>query len=252
MESKIRYTVINLERREDRKAECINLADSLGLDFQYFKAVDGSLLELDKVNEYNRNFRLKHYEDMKPGEVGVCLSFKACLLDFIGSDDDHMVLLEDDLSAPQNLPEFINKLIENYEGWDAIRLQRSKKQEGVKVAEVLGHSIVFPLRIGLCMTGVLYTKSGARKALRVFDSFFLPADEAMKFSHFKGLLMYEVNPIIVGQRDGLVSDIGGGNQRPPKSMSLWSKLLIKCYYLFGQGARVFLMPVAKLKFRKIK
>lgn len=246
----MKFYCINLDRRTDRRAQCSEEAEKAGIQLEFIQAVDGQELEYDQVREYHRNFRLRFYDDLKKGEVACCLSHCTAYRAFLNTEDEFAVILEDDFVLPENFKQQIEELVSNSSGWEAIRLQRSKKQEGPIVGKIGNHDIVFPLRVGLTTTACLYSRIGAKKSLKVYEHFFLPADEAMKFSHFYGLLMYEVNPIMIKQRRNDQSDIGGRLQRPPKHKGLLARIFISLHYTFGQGVRVLLVPIAKSRFKQ--
>lgn len=249
LKAEVKFYCINLERRADRRQRCQKIADDLGIELEFIAAVDGSKSEIFDSKEYNRKIRNIFYEPLKGGEIACCLSHLKAYEKFLSSDAEFAVILEDDFCPEKEFLPFINQLANGFTGWEAVRLQRSKKQEGLKLVTIEGYEVIFPLRVGLTTTACMYTREGARKAKRIYQSFFLPADEAMKFCHLYGLNMCELNPKLVSQHNDS-SDIAGGFQRPPKSKAWVLRKLISISYIILQGLRLLIMPITFLKFKK--
>lgn len=243
------YYCINLERRRDRRNAAMEEAAKGGISLEFVDAVDGLDLNLDEVSEYNKELRLKYYEGLSRGDVGCCLSHKKAFEQFLDSDYQFAVVLEDDFVIPNGFRRWVEEFITDTKGWEAVRLQRSRKQEGPTLHSQGGFEIIYPIRVGLTTTACIYTRGGARKAIKVYESFFLPVDYAMKFCHLKGLSILEVNPKMVSQREGVTSDIGGKSQKPPIEKGWWPKFVVAAYSVLGQGMRVLFVPAAMWKFR---
>lgn len=243
---------INLARRPDRLLEFMEQAEAANLQVDVVPAVDGLELKLDEVVEYRGRLRRLFFDDLKAGEVACCLSHLKAYRAFLETEMEYCLILEDDACLPPDLIKFLEELFLKLKDarWDAIRLQRSRKQNGPVLFVVEGNEVIYPLRVGLKTTACLYTRDGARKAARVYEKFYLPADQAMKFAHLKGLLMYEVNPTLIEQRN-CSSDIGGGNQ-DPKTPSLFLRVLYYTCFKLGQALRLLWLPYVLFIFRGTK
>jgi len=93
--------VVNLERREDRKRETIQLLKDASItDFIFFKAVDGK--ELISTNELKQLFRGNDFGNRK-GVIGCALSHLTIWKDLIEDKiHDYYLIFEDDLVIPDN------------------------------------------------------------------------------------------------------------------------------------------------------
>jgi glycosyl transferase family 25 len=88
---------INLERRPDRRELAENEFSRFGLDFEFFKGVDGHLLDLKSK--------------IKPGHVGCVLSHLNLFKHIKDLDGDVFMITEDDVVFSDDFMEKYDKLI---------------------------------------------------------------------------------------------------------------------------------------------
>lgn len=245
---------INLAKRIDRREKVEKQARKLGLTLRFMDAVDGSQVKLDELPHYNRKKRARYFDDLVPGGAACAESHFLALDDFLGREDraPFLLTLEDDVIFPENFKEILTEILERTSGWDCLRLQRSKKQWGIRVANIESYDIIFPLMVGLNNTGILFNERGAMAARKLFSNFMFPADHILKFAHFEGIMVYEVNPPILTQdksKEGNIELQDGVF----KETTSWLRILeMKVVRVFGQGIRILLMPYARLSFRHKK
>ena len=108
--------IVNLERREDRKTNTINVfKDACITDFTFFKAIDGK--ELISTNELKRIFNGNDFGNRR-GVIGCAMSHLTLWRDLIEDKQyNYYIIFEDDLTIPdiKNFKERIDKLKINKE-----------------------------------------------------------------------------------------------------------------------------------------
>ncbi len=253
MDQNLKILVINLKARADRRAEMEKKITAQKLDFDFIEGVQGSLKEYEDFPYYNQSKRLTYFDDLSKGELGCAEAFCMGLKKFLAEcNEDYLLILEDDAIFNDNFVEITQTFINERKGWDCIRFQRSKKQKGIVVDNVSGHSVIFPLMVGLTNTGLLLTRKAVEKVLPLFENHIFPADHILKFAHFKGCLVYEVNPSILEQDRTLPGDTETEVKQFKKGLSFFRKMEMRVYRQLGQGVRLFLMPIAYLRWKKVK
>lgn len=121
--------VINLDRRPDRWADFSKQpALKEFKKLERFSAVDGSKLDVfgdERISLHTRQniakkFRRSHYEICTPGAIGASLSHISIWKQFLESENEYVVVFEDDTIVDEKALEYIDKLSRNLpkEGWD--------------------------------------------------------------------------------------------------------------------------------------
>lgn len=94
--------MINLERRPERRLRMENLFRELGLDVEYFAAVDGKKLDVNIIKEMGIQL-FEGYEDpyhhrqMTMGEIGCFLSHYRIWEKMIENNQNEVLIIEDDI-----------------------------------------------------------------------------------------------------------------------------------------------------------
>lgn len=242
---------INLASRPDRRLEMQRKLDLQEIDFDFAEGVQGSLKEYEDFPFYDRERRHKYFYDLTKGECGCaeafCLSFKRFMS---AGDHEFLLLLEDDATLPDNFKALINTFVSDRTGWDCIRLQRSRKQYGITVETIEGYDVKYPLMVGMNNTGLLIRREAVQKVIPLFEKHIYPADHILKFAHFKGVMVYEVNPDVLIQDKSFDSDTKTEQKPFREGLSYFRKLEVKVQRIVGQGLRLFLMPKAFFSWKK--
>ena len=119
--SEVGVYVINLDRSRTRYEYILPNVKALNYKINRISAVDGAKLSKQAIEEYTdlaeyRNY-LGHYP--KPGTIGCSLSHIKVWHDFLESNYQYALVLEDDISFdPKLLRSTIEKLTENNTLWD--------------------------------------------------------------------------------------------------------------------------------------
>ena len=128
--------VINLDKRLDRREQFTNsvkTSDISKIDYEWFKAVDGSKIDINKIyltpkakKELNlieiRGYRTKHYQLTK-GAIGCYLSHVNLWNEIKKNNIKNTLIFEDDVNLPNNINQLINNEIKHIPSdWDIILL----------------------------------------------------------------------------------------------------------------------------------
>lgn len=96
----IKAYLVNLDRSPGRLDFMRRQFEALGLAVERVAAVDGSTIDLAPYAD----------SGLTPGEVGCFLSHRAIWEKLLRSDDDHALVLEDDVRLSTELPELLSNL----------------------------------------------------------------------------------------------------------------------------------------------
>ncbi|MEO7046084.1 MAG: glycosyltransferase family 25 protein [Ferruginibacter sp.] len=109
----IKVFIINLKRSPERREEMIRQMNLYGLKYEFFDAVDGTLLP-SEVIEKSRTRSNKWYKEdegpsqsMKLGEIGVALSHYEIYQKIIKENLELAIILEDDINFDERFQEFL-------------------------------------------------------------------------------------------------------------------------------------------------
>ncbi|XP_016963573.1 glycosyltransferase 25 family member [Drosophila biarmipes] len=147
-----RIFMINLKRRPERRAKMEELFQELGIDAEYFEAVDGKELTAERLQEMGIRF-LPGYEDpyhhraMTMGEIGCFLSHYRIWVKMVRKGLKEVLILEDDIRFEpyfrQNAVRVLNQARSVVE-YDLIYFGRKRLKEesepGVTNADSLVHA----------------------------------------------------------------------------------------------------------------
>lgn len=93
----MRISVINLERSQDRRAFMEGQLRPLGLDYEFFPAVDASKGQLNGVSRYDERAALRWLgHPLQPAEVG-CFASHYLLWERCADSGQPMMIMEDDV-----------------------------------------------------------------------------------------------------------------------------------------------------------
>jgi glycosyl transferase family 25 len=117
----IRIYVVSLERSADRRANMRVQLGALGLDYEFFPAVDGMAGEHLRFANYSDKFCLKAWRrPLTPGEVG-CFASHYSLWQRCVERDEPMIVMEDDVEVSPCLTEAM-QLMPSLAGVGYVRL----------------------------------------------------------------------------------------------------------------------------------
>ena len=114
-------TVISLTRSVGRRERVTRMMGQLGVDFDFFDAVDGRALSEADSGLYDAKVAQKiHGRGLTLGEIGNCLSHVYVWRDFLESQNTELLVLEDDAEIGTVLLEVLNARKNFRTGWEFV------------------------------------------------------------------------------------------------------------------------------------
>lgn len=159
---------------QDRKEQFKQSADSHGLEFSFFRAVDARAWTADDYPQWvqHRGRRVDWHEPLKPGEVGVAASHQQLYEQAWSQGVTALVVFEDDAALVQALDTVTVPK-------DCDLLMLSNRWKHNRNGEVIGAS---------CGTeGYVITRSGMRKMLQILKHMNMPLDLIM-IAHCRSMI----------------------------------------------------------------
>jgi glycosyl transferase family 25 len=135
-EHSLQTFVINLKDATERWHHMKEALDKVGLGYTRIDAVLGKNLEEPIVEFNERRYNILTGKHKSHGEIGCYLSHIKALTEFLISDSDYALILEDDVTLPEHLPELITEAINRNQHWDLLRLSSSRDGEYIKIANM--------------------------------------------------------------------------------------------------------------------
>lgn len=105
--------IINLEKSLDRKRYVENILSNYPfLDIEFIVAVDANKMSNEEQNKlFNvTDFSKKYSKKVRPGEIGCTLSHQKCYRKLLNSNEDYVLILEDDIILNNEFQETLEKL----------------------------------------------------------------------------------------------------------------------------------------------
>ncbi len=221
--------VINLERSADRRAEMSALLDPLHIHYTFFKAVDGSALNICTLPDYDRTRRLLFFgHDLSPGEIGCLLSHRAVFQHMVDNNIAHAVVLEDDVIVVSDFAAVINDLLAAPVAWDVVRFLAYEK-----VQKAAGRDICAlptkPYTLSRISTlsggayGYMLNLKAAQTFLRHMKKTAIPVDTLQGYVWKTGLETFVLRPSPVSSDPCNNSTIGNTRFDKTTQLEAWQK-----------------------------
>lgn len=185
----------------------------LGLNYEFFDAVDGRQMDVHACPDYDSRKRLRYFgRDLTGGEVGCLLSHKALYQKMIDDNTPAALILEDDCILSEHLPAVLGDLMSKTHLFDCIRFLGSDKvmkRGGREVLELTNnHSLVrMPTAPGGAHA-TLITLAGVKKLMPHLSPSAFPIDTVLGRCWETGLNAFTVMPGLALHNEDLESAIG--------------------------------------------
>lgn len=215
MQPKILFYVINLDGSNERLANVIKSLSEQGIDFTRIPAFDGRKKEPASFDEYDEKKALAYMgRTLTGGELGCYFSHINCVKEFLNTDADYVVVLEDDMQPSDNLADKINTLISGLKGkdWYLINIGANKRKIFTPIFNIGEHEVSHAHYFPMTTTGIVWNKKGAKAFLDNYLPIYAPVDNFFRDWLTKNNLGIGVFPPLVIARD-VASDIDNGTKR---------------------------------------
>lgn len=180
---KIGAYVINLNRSIVRWEGFSQKANSLALDVVRISGVDGVQIQADdRADIDRRQFFLRNGRNYLPGEHGCYRSHVKALTEFLNSDNDAAIIMEDDVELQADLIERAEAALVAVPKAELVKLlnHRSRgfmQKATTKFGDAIGRCVHGPQGSAACY---IVTRSGAIKLLRTMSVMVYPYDVALE------------------------------------------------------------------------
>jgi glycosyl transferase family 25 len=114
--------LINLDRSKDRLERTGSRLTELGFTWERLPALDG-WAKKDEIAHYldDATFHKQHGKPALPGEVGCYVSHINAMKQFLNTDHDYALILEDDIELGDDLPLVLTQTIKYSDRWDLVK-----------------------------------------------------------------------------------------------------------------------------------
>lgn len=199
----LKVFVISLQTSLDRRSRVTDMLKAIGLEFEFFDAVDGRSLDHKTYVAPDAPWELL------PGEVGCYLSHLGVWRKVVNERVEVSLVLEDDALFDASALLVIDACINSAQGWDAIRLSSIEKQVGLVVRNLVDDfKLILPTKSPSGLAGYLIRHSGAERMLAAYSKILMPIDTAVDEYWRHALNIPLISPAVIHHRQGLVSTIG--------------------------------------------
>ena len=203
--------VINLESSIKRRESVIKQMKALGLNFEFFRGVDGKILNLNNTKLFDVNYCPEKFGfKLNEGEFGCASAHILLYLKIVEEQYDEVVILEDDFLITPDFKEVIYKIYSSgpkrreltylYHGkakkWPFKRKINSKYNLFRYISPSKNSK-----RCIISAMAYMLTLKGARKLLNISLPMKLPADYFLGLIQYNKLKTYGVEPVCVKPAD---------------------------------------------------
>lgn len=186
--------VINLASDTDRLRLMERQLGALGLSFRRFEAIRG-LAVPPELSQRFLNAQGSPHSNLKPGEIGVYASHLSIMQGLLESEDQCLIVMEDDLHISERLPALLARIKDLPPDWDIVRLSNPSKSAYVAQADLgTAGELVAYLRVPNNMGCYLINKRGAAKILAGLKVAMHAIDEDLRRPWDFSLSTYGVSP----------------------------------------------------------
>ncbi|MEC5210531.1 glycosyl transferase family 25 [Psychrobacter sp. PL15] len=174
--------LINLDGSDERLNSATQQLDQIDWPFERFAAYDGRGMALSDFNNYN-DWQTKENlgRSLLNSEIGCYLSHYNCVQQFLKTDADFLIVLEDDMKISSDFKTLVDELlkflyIHHDIDWYLINIAAKKKKMAKNITTInnhtLWHAYYFPV-LGL---GLIWSRKGAEEFVEKGKDITMPVD----------------------------------------------------------------------------
>ena len=204
---------INIEESKDRWDTIRKNAKKEGLKINRFNAVNGKIHDLNDLEEIHK---IKINKKLKKGTVGCALSHILALRRIKSENNDHVLIIEDDIKITPRLNQKINSYLKEIDfDFDIIFLGgcniygESYKEKFIKPVNIKQKK---RYRHNLCCHAMLIKKKNVDKILEALKSIDRSIDTQLR-ENFGFLNCFYCNPPLIYQNREISSDLQSINNK---------------------------------------
>lgn len=208
---KLGVYLINLDSSTARLAQADAELKKHGIEYQRISAVDGRKLDVKTYAGYNsKQANELMGRDLLGAEIGCFLSHRRCVTEFLASDYDFVMVVEDDLEIISDLIATVEKTIQwleqNQKGWYLINIGSTKRKLSKKLHQIEHHHLLKAYYFPVLTLGLVWSREGAQAFQNDLTQINAPIDVALQSWLTTLSRGYSIYPPLV-QPNGAQSDI---------------------------------------------
>lgn len=202
--------VINLDRSPERMAIMKPRLNRLLIKWHRVPAIDGHQLNLSSVDDVDDvAYRRRNGKTLNPAEVGCYLSHLRALDQFLQSDAEYGLLLEDDAAFPDDFLLLLERLIKVDSLWDVVKMSGFHSGTPIRIEEFdIPYALAIPLSRHMNSNCILYSRHAAEVLTKRLRPMTLPYDHALEWAWQHDLKPRIVTPTPCPADTGMTSTIG--------------------------------------------
>lgn len=201
--------VINLDRSKDRLEWVDGQLKQQGLSYQRISAVDGRVAtpsELAQLDE--AKFRRCHGKLPLPGELGCYLSHVRVISEFLSSQGEFAVILEDDVILGEDFKNILAELVCCSRDWDMVKLSGVHSGTPIGIRQLdAKHELSVMLTKCTCSSAYIINRKAAKSYSEKLLPMYLPYDHEFDKGWHYGIKVRAVNPFPVSHNEVAASMI---------------------------------------------
>ncbi len=229
--------IINRAKDTARRKVMSERLDLLGLNYQFFEAVDGHSFDVHSVPEYDGKRRRQYFgRDLTAGEVGCLLSHRAVYKMMVNENINRALILEDDTIFQPNFPQVLTAILEEDIQWDILRFLNASKilksPHRLQRSLSTGHNLYSVQATPGGAFAYMLTKHAAERLLEHTKKNWLPIDMMHGWNWVTKLHVLTMLPSPVVADFDVESTIGGQRFDKTLNVSGWVKCLFPLYRMW--------------------
>jgi glycosyl transferase family 25 len=215
---KLGVYLINLDSSTDRLAQASAELKKHNIEFERISAFDGRKLDVQTYKPYNsQQAKALMGRDLLGAEIGCYLSHKRCVTEFLVSDYDYIIVVEDDLEIISDLVTTVQKTVQwleqNQRDWYLINIGSTKRKLSKKIHQIDHHSLLKAYYFPVLTLGLVWSREGAQAFQNDLTNISAPIDVALQSWLTDLSRGYSIYPPLV-QSNGAESDIDAVKVNP--------------------------------------
>ncbi|WP_180012616.1 glycosyltransferase family 25 protein [Acinetobacter sp. YH16031] len=215
---KLGIYLINLDSSTERLAQATTELKKHNIEFERIPAVDGRKLHVQSYEGYDsQKANALMGRDLLGAEIGCYLSHKRCVSEFLASDYDYVIVVEDDLEIISDLMVTVEKTIQwleqNQKGWYLMNIGSTKRKLSKKMHQIEQHQLLKAYYFPVLTLGLVWSREGAQAFQNNLVQINAPIDVALQSWLTDLSKGYSIYPPLV-QPNGAESDIDAIKAHP--------------------------------------
>lgn len=215
---KLGVYLINLDSSTHRLAQASAELKKQNIEFERISAFDGRKLDVQTYESYNsQQANVLMGRDLLGAEIGCYLSHKRCVTEFLASNYDYIIVVEDDLEVISDLVTTVQKTVQwleqNQKGWYLINIGSTKRKLSKKLHQIGSHHLLKAYYFPVLTLGLVWSREGAEAFQNDLTQIDAPIDVVLQSWLTHSSRGFSIYPPLV-QPNGAESDIDAVKVNP--------------------------------------